>query len=80
MLAGKSLEPVTMLAFWKKEFESFLELGECLLQNSLFISLSANPTKWLNTLKQFVGCWRRIFYVCLTILSDSCLKSEIWLL
>ena len=22
--------------------------------------LSANPTKWLNTLKQFVGCCRRI--------------------
>ena len=22
--------------------------------------LSANPTKWINTLKQFVGCYRRI--------------------
>ena len=30
--------------------------------------LSASPTKWSNTLKQFVGCCRRIACVCLTIL------------
>ena len=30
--------------------------------------LSANPTKWSNTLKQFVGCCRPIIWVCLTIL------------
>ena len=30
--------------------------------------LSTNPTKWSNTLKQFVGCWGRIAWVCLTIL------------
>ena len=30
--------------------------------------LSANPTKWSNTLKQFVGFCRRIVLVCLIIL------------
>ena len=29
--------------------------------------LSPNPTKWSNTLKQFVGCCRRIVWVCLII-------------
>ena len=29
--------------------------------------LRANPTKWSNTLKQFVGCWRRIVWVCLNL-------------
>ena len=32
--------------------------------------LSTNPTKWSNTLKQFVGFFRRIVWVCLTILWD----------
>ena len=32
--------------------------------------LSANFTKWSNALKQFVGCCRRIVWVCLTILWD----------
>ena len=27
---------------------------------SIINPLSANPTKWLNTLKQFVGCCRQI--------------------
>ena len=30
--------------------------------------LNANPTKWSNTLKQFIGNSRRIIWVCLTIL------------
>ena len=38
--------------------------------------LSANPTKWTNTLKQFVGCCPRIVWVCLTILWDWRLKSQ----
>ena len=29
--------------------------------------LCGNPTKWSNTLKQFVSYWRRIVWVCLTI-------------
>ena len=33
-----------------------------------FNPLSANPTKWSNTLKQFVGCSQRIVWVCLIIL------------
>ena len=37
--------------------------------------LSANPTKWSNTLKQFVGNSRRIVCVCLTILWGPGLKG-----
>ena len=37
--------------------------------------MSANPTKWTNTLKQFVGCYRRICWVCLTILWGWPLKG-----
>ena len=37
--------------------------------------LSTNPTKWSDTLKQFVGCCRRIVCVCLTILWGWCLKD-----
>ena len=37
--------------------------------------LSSNPTKWLNTLKQFVGFCRLIVSVCLTILWGWCLKG-----
>ena len=38
-------------------------------------SLSANPTKWSNTLKQFVGFFRRIVWVSSTILWGWHLKS-----
>ena len=38
--------------------------------------LSANPTKWSNTLKQFVGCWRRLVLACLTILWGWRLKGN----
>ena len=41
----------------------------------LIISLSANLIKLLNTLKQFIGNSRRIFWVCLTILWDWRLKG-----
>ena len=40
-----------------------------------FNPLSANPTKVSNTLKQFVGCCRRIARVCLTILWGWRLKG-----
>ena len=38
---------------------------------------NANPTKWSNILKQFVGCCRRIFWLCLTILWDWHVKCEV---
>ena len=38
-------------------------------------SLSANPTKWTNTLKQFVDFCRQIVWLCLTILWGWCLMS-----
>ena len=37
--------------------------------------LSANPTKWSNTLTQFVSKNRRIVGVCLTIFGDWRLKG-----
>ena len=37
--------------------------------------LSANPTKWSNTLEQIVGCSRRIVWVGLTILQGWRLKG-----
>ena len=39
------------------------------------IPLSAKPTKWSNTLKQFVGKSRRTVWVCLNILWDWRLKG-----
>ena len=36
--------------------------------------LSTNPTKWSNTFKQFVGFYRRIVWLCLTILCGWWLK------
>ena len=38
--------------------------------------LSANPTKWLNTLRQFIDFGRRIVWVCWTILWGWCLKGQ----
>ena len=40
-------------------------------------ALSANPTKWWNTVKQIVGNSRRIVWVCLTILWGLALKGLI---
>ena len=40
-----------------------------------FNPFSANPTKWSNILKQFVGFYRRIVLVCLTILYSFQLKG-----
>ena len=42
--------------------------NESLILIESFDSLSANPTKWSNTRKQFVDCCRQIVWVCLTIL------------
>ena len=42
----------------------------------LLYPLNANPTKWSNTLKQFVGCCGRIVWVCLTILRGWRLKGK----
>ena len=48
--------------------EGLLIYREMALVNVDVNSLSVNPTKWSNTLKQFVGFCRRIVRVCLTIL------------
>ena len=44
---------------------------------SLINPLSANLTKWPNTLKQFVGKSRRIVLVCLAIFVGLALKGLI---
>ena len=46
-----------------------------LLKSSNFKSLSANSTKWSNSLKQFVGYSRRIVWVCLAIFWGWRLKN-----
>ena len=53
------------------------EEGEIFLKRSYksVNPLSAKPTKWSNTLKQFVGNSRRIFWVHLTILWGWRLKG-----
>ena len=43
---------------------------------SFFNPLNANPTKWSNALKQFVGKNQRIVRVCLTILWGWHLKVQ----
>ena len=45
----------------------------------LFNPFSANPTKWSNTLTQFIGCCWRIVWVCLTILWGWRLKDYPWI-
>ena len=67
----------------KKDFPSLLSIFEHTSQRipknylkNLF-NLSANPTKLANTLRQFVGCCRRIVWVCLTILRGWCLKAYV---
>ena len=44
--------------------------------NFLTLYLSANPTKWSITLKQFVDCCRRMVWVCLTILWGWRIKTH----
>ena len=47
------------------------------------LGLSANPmvnhAQWLNKLKQFIGCCRRIAWVWLTILGGLALKELIFI-
>ena len=43
--------------------------------SNLFNPSSANPTKWANSLKQFVGSCRRIVWMCLTIFWGWDLKN-----
>ena len=42
---------------------------------SSYLTLSANPTKWSNTFKQFVGISKQIVWVCLTIMWGWRLKG-----
>ena len=53
----------------------FYEKKSLMVSQSLFDPLSANPTKWSITLKQFFGNSRQIVWVCLTILLGWRLKG-----
>ena len=54
--------------FKPSDFESRDSLQGIFTNTDLvFNPLRANPTKWSNTLKQFVGISRHITWVCLTI-------------
>ena len=55
-----------MMNYFYKKFSSRCLRGSYLHIWSEF-ALRASPTKWSDTLKQFVGCCRRIVWVCLTI-------------
>ena len=56
-----------VLLYWIMKFSCYVYIGLFWLFINL---LSTNFTKWSNTLKQFVGCYRQIVWVCLTILWD----------
>ena len=43
-----------------------------------FNPLTAHPRKWSNTLKQFVGCCRRVVWVCLTVLRGWRFKGSVF--
>ena len=61
---------------WNSAFHKFLiKIAFPVLFLRFFNPLRANPTKWSNTLKQFVGNSRQIAWVCLTILWDWRLKG-----
>ena len=63
---------VKLVSFVESKFV-FLVL---LLVRIEFNPLGANPTKWSNTLKQFVSNSRRIVWVCLIILWGWRLKGQ----
>ena len=60
-----SIKSVTMKIQWCGYYHLMLWTRTLLWQIN---TLSANPTKWSNTFKQFVGCCCQIVWVCLIIL------------
>ena len=57
----------------------FIDTSNICLKNFkvlYFNPLGVNPTKWLNTVKQFVGCCRQIVWVCMTIFWGWRLKGS----
>ena len=68
-----SLKQTTIKLIEKKDHDKRLIWNCCL--TSLLNPSSVDPTKWSNTIKQFVGFCRQIVGVCLAILWGWRLKS-----
>ena len=74
IISINSVRNLHILNFSRKN-NNIKNLKKCLRKVVLappFIHTTLNPlilnlTKWSNTPKQFVGCWKRIVWVCLTI-------------
>ena len=76
-ISDLAVTPATLHWISVRPLQTFIRdhLHSLLLILGEFNPLSANPTKWSNTLKQFVGNSRRITWVCLTILWWLTLKG-----
>ena len=82
IISINSVRNLHILNFSRKN-NNIKNLKKCLRKVVLappFIHTTLNPlilnlTKWSNTPKQFIGCWKRIVWVCLTILWGWHLKG-----
>ena len=70
LLFSKHMKDFIMLSFLSLLINFRFQPRKC-----PFNPLSTNPTKWSNTLKQFVCCCWRIAWVCLIILQGWPLKG-----
>ena len=81
LIITNSLSPSTVLKISERRCSVQMPFIHALSNNNRMLfrleinSLSDNPTKWLNVLKQFVGKSWRIVWVCLTILWGCRLKG-----
>ena len=66
-----------IIFFFSRVFSGYIMVEWSCLSAMNLIPLRTNLTKWSNTLKQFVGCCRRIVWVCLTILWGWRLKCHV---
>ena len=68
-ISFESRDKILLLRSWSVNYDVIAFISKYLNP------LNANPTKWSNTVKQFVGKCRRIVSVCLTILWGWCLSG-----
>ena len=63
----ESVRKIKMYCIFKLLVRTY-HLFDFRVKQRFFNPLGASPTKWSNTLKQFVACCQQIVWVCLTIL------------